>query len=79
MAESNNKNNTNSASDSAKTNVIDFTTRKLQQLVKQFEGLGDYYSAKQVEDCLEAHKAGEIDIIWRDGLPFVKIKPTKPA
>jgi len=79
MAESNNKNNTNSASISASNKLIDFTVIKLKQLAKEFNELGDYHSAKQVEDCLEAHIDGEIDIVWRDGLPFVKIKPTKPA
>ena len=75
MGEGNNKNNTQGASDK----LIDFTVIKLVQLAKEYRAEGDYASAKQVEDCLEAHKDGEIDIVWRDGLPFVKIKPTKPV
>ncbi len=73
MAESNNKNNTPGESDK----LIDFTVIKLKQLAKEFKEIGDYQSAKQVEDCLESHIDGDIDIIWRDGLPYVKIKPTK--
>jgi len=73
MAESNNKNNTQGESDK----LIDFTVIKLKQLAKEYRAEGDYTTAKQVEDCLEAHNDGDIDIVWRDGLPFVKIKPTK--
>lgn len=77
MAESNNKNNTNSASPDERTNVLDFTTHKLKQLVKEYRGKGEHAVAIQVEDCLEAYLAGDITIVWRDGLPFIKVKAQK--
>ena len=73
MAESNNNNNNPGESDK----LIDFTVIKLKQLAKEFKEIGDYQSVIQVEDCLAAHIDGDIDIVWRDGLPYVKIKPTK--
>ena len=33
-----------------------------------------YEMAQQVEDCLEAYLDGDVTVLWKNGLPYVKLK-----
>jgi len=68
MAESNKE----KESDPASSNVIDFTVIKLKQLVKHYKDLGQRDVALQIDECLVAYLAGDVTIIWQEGLPYVK-------
>ena len=55
--------------ESNNNNLLDFTVLKLKSLAEHY-----YDMAQQVEDCLEAYQDGDVTVIWKDGLPFVKLK-----
>jgi hypothetical protein len=65
----------NKEKDSA--NVIDFTSAKLKQLVKHYSDIGQHDVAIQIEDCLMAYEAGDVTVVWKAGLPYIKfIEPS---
>jgi hypothetical protein len=71
MAESDNKKDS--------TNVIDFTEAKLKQLAKHYSSIDKSTIATQIEDCLAAYTSGDISVVWKDGMPYIKFKePAEP-
>lgn len=60
--------------ESNNNNLLDFTVIKLKKLAEDYKEKHYYDMAQQVEDCLEAYQDGDVTVIWKDGLPFVKLK-----
>ena len=58
-------------------NLVDFTVVKLKKLYEDYKKKQYFDTAKQIEDCLEAYLSGDVTVIWKDGLPFVKLKDKK--
>jgi len=55
-------------------NLVDFTVIKLKSLAEGYKKKHDYDTAQQVEDCLQAYLDGDVTVLWKSGLPYVKVK-----
>jgi len=60
--------------DSNDNNLLDFTVIKLKSLAEGYKKKHYYEMAQQVEDCLEAYLDGDVTVLWKAGLPYVKVK-----
>ena len=60
--------------DSNDNNLLDFTVIKLKSLAEDYKKKHYYEMAQQVEDCLEAYLDGDVTVLWKKGLPYVKVK-----
>jgi len=60
--------------DSNDNNLLDFTVIKLKSLAEDYKKKHYYEMAQQVEDCLEAYLDGDVTVLWKAGLPYVKVK-----
>ena len=64
-------------SEDNKNNIIDFTVIRLKKLSEDYKRKQYLDAAKQIDDCLEAYLSGDVTVIWKDGLPYVKLKDKK--
>ena len=55
-------------------NLLDFTVLKLKSLAEDYKKKHYYEMAQQVEDCLQAYLDGDVTVMWKNGLPYVKVK-----
>jgi len=55
-------------------NLLDFTVIKLKSLAEDYKKKHYYEMAQQVEDCLQAYLDGDVTVLWKAGLPYVKVK-----
>jgi hypothetical protein len=63
-----------SMAESNDNNLLDFTVIKLKSLAEDYNKKHYYEMAQQVEDCLEAYLDGDVTVLWKNGLPYVKLK-----
>ena len=54
-------------------NVIDFTEAKLEKLYKGYKHKNPDV-ASDIRKIIIEYKKGEADVIWKNGLPYVKRK-----
>ena len=54
------------------SDIVDFTIAKLKQLHKQYEAKGDYPVAHALKHVIDEYQSGNAEVIWKDGLPYVK-------
>ena len=66
MGEDNKKKNVNK--------LIDFTVIKLKDMHRQYMDNNMPDIAHDIEQVLIEYQKGKADIIWREGLPYVKFK-----
>ena len=52
-------------------NVIDFTVAKLEKLYKDYKRK-DPGIASDIRKIIIEYKKGKADVIWKNGLPYVK-------
>jgi|TARA_R110002074_G_scaffold348465_1_gene518923 hypothetical protein len=52
--------------------IIDFTVAKLKQLHKQYKTKGDYPIADAILHVIEEYGTGNAEVVWKNGLPYVK-------
>ena len=52
--------------------IIDFTTIKLNQLHKEYKAKGDYPVADAIMHVIDEYQSGNAEVVWKEGLPFVK-------
>ena len=52
-------------------NVIDFTEAKLEKLYKDYKHKNPGV-ASDIRKIIIEYKKGEADVIWKNGLPYVK-------
>ena len=52
--------------------VIDFTVIKLKQLHKEYEAKGDHAVADAILHVIDEHAEGKAEVVWKEGLPYVK-------
>lgn len=53
--------------------IIDFTVVKLQRLIDSYEDAGLYEQADEVYAALSRYQAGDLQIKWQKGMPFVVV------
>jgi hypothetical protein len=53
--------------------IIDFTVVKLQRLIDSYEDAGLYEQADEVYTALSKYQAGDLQIKWQKGMPFVVV------
>lgn len=60
-----------------KDTVVDFTAVKLQHMYDEYKRVGIDSVADDIMQVLVEYKLGNADVIWKDGLPFVRFKKKK--
>ena len=55
-------------------NLLDFTVIKLKSLAEGYKKKHHYDMAQQEEDYLLAYLDGDVTVLWKNGLPYVKLK-----
>ena len=53
--------------------IIDFTVVKLQKLIDSYEDAALYEQADEVYAALTKYQAGDLQIRWQKGMPFVVV------